>query len=236
MNSKVLTVVGIVVLGLGALAATTPGCGSSSGGAGDFASVCAQGCPTIVKCSGGVLTMSACLTSCTAKASCSNASAILAGSQKCVGMTDCTAAGACAAANIPDCATGAGGSTSAGSAGSMSAGNAGSTGSAGSTGGAGSTGSAGSTTGGGGQGGGAGLLGTAGNFGIAGVGGTTCDTACMKADACCKALPGANAANCTFKMMCDAATAANMSQIVSGCNFILTEAAALGANAPAACK
>jgi hypothetical protein len=243
MRNKLLTLVGMFMVGLGALAATTQGCGGSSGpSAADINAVCTQGCKTEVMCIAG-LTMDSCVSRCTSGvktgsgASCSNSDAIVSAAKTCAAMTDCTALETCFL-GLPKCMTGSGGST--GSAG-QTAGGAGSTGSAGSTvtGGAGSTGSAGITGGGGVFGGGgifggAGIFGTGGNFGIAGVGGTTCDTACTKADACCKALPGANAANCTFKANCDAAT--DMTTAVKDCNGVLETASLLGANEPAACK
>jgi hypothetical protein len=60
-------------------------------------------------------------------------------------------------------------------------------------------------------------------------------TAGTKAEACCKALPGANPASCTFVSQCESA-GANQAQVVQACNGILQTAALLGASTPAACK
>jgi len=238
MRNKLLTLVGMFMVGLGALAATTQGCGGSSGpSAADINSICTQACKTEVSCSMGFLTMDGCVSTCTSGAktsagtSCSNTDAIVSGAKTCAAMTDCTKLATCFEA-LPKCMTGSGGST--GSAG-HTAGGAGSTGSAGITGSGGLTGGAG-IFGTGGNFGGAGIFGTGGNFGIAGIGGSTCATACTKADACCNALPGAQAGDCTFKADCDAAATADMANQVMACNALLQTAGILGANEPAACK
>ncbi|HTA18681.1 MAG TPA: hypothetical protein VK989_05285, partial [Polyangia bacterium] len=69
--------------------------------------------------------------------------------------------------------------------------------------------------------------------------GTTCDTACKKADACCKGAAAAgqgDASQCTFQTDCDGVPAADQLTLVSLCNQLLTEEAMLGANAPTGCK
>jgi hypothetical protein len=245
MTNKMFTVLGVFVAGLGLLAATTQGCGGSGGGTGtagnnggtgsvstaQITALCMMICdkeatcnnlpalaaPCKANCSGGAggatgTSISGFMTSCpslTADQAFSKASACVSGT--CAALDDCLG-------NICPGASGAAGTS----------GGAGTSGSAGTSGGAGTSGSAGTS-------GGAGTSGSAGVFGGAGTAGSTCATACAKADACCVALEGSSA-NCQFKMECDAATSANMTQIVQACNQILQGAAAAGAAAPAACK
>ncbi|HVU52996.1 MAG TPA: hypothetical protein VHL80_20075 [Polyangia bacterium] len=251
MPNKLMTLVGIFVLGLGALAATTQGCGggSSAPSAADIASVCNQACTTEVGCSMGLLTMDACVSTCTSGAktaagtTCSNTDAIVAAAKQCAAMTNCAALGACFS-TLPKCATGSGGST--GSAGHAASGTAGVTVTGGAgitvTGTGGVTGGGGITiTGGGGITitGGGGVLGTGGLTGA----GTTCATACVKADACCNALGAADAGvgMCMYKSTCDLApTAQDMSNYVLQCNGFLIGAPAIaeieGITVPDACK
>jgi hypothetical protein len=110
-------------------------------------------------------------------------------------------------------------------------------GGAGTGGGAGAGGGAGSG-GGAGTGGGAGFggfAGTGGFTGAAGQGGATCDTACVKADACCNAIPAA-AGQCTMKADCDDTPAADKGTAVQGCNAFLAAAPFIANPTPAACK
>jgi len=75
--------------------------------------------------------------------------------------------------------------------------------------------------------------------GTAGTAGSTCDTACTKADSCCQAINAATNAGqtCTFLTDCNSANAgADKMDAVSNCNLELQVSAAFGASQPAACK
>jgi hypothetical protein len=232
MSKNVISMLGAAVVGVVLVGSATQGCGGSSGGAGDLPSLCNQGCTQEIKC-GAPLSMSDCVTSCEKEASCSNVDAIVAAGQKCLGITDCTALATCGS-NIPDCvSSGSAGASGGGTAGSSGNGTAGTSG--GGTAGASGGGTAGASGGGtaGASGGG-----TAGSSGT--PGGTTCDTACAKADACANAIAvliHADAGAGSLKALCDSQSAADQVSTVAGCNMILSSAATMaGAALPAACK
>jgi hypothetical protein len=230
MGNRLFTTVGALVLGLGILAATTQGCGSNSGtpSAADINAVCNKGCMTGVRCSAGFLTMDQCVAKCTSGAksstgaTCKNLDAIVAKANSCANMTDCTAFAMCFN-GFPECDT---------------------SGAAGNGGGAGTSGGAGTT--------GAGGFNFDGGFPFDAnafdggfspdAGGSTCATACVKADSCCNALTAAGvtgADNCDLKATCDGA-GANASSVVAGCNGYLLSASfvatAQGKTVPDACK
>jgi len=202
---------GAAVVGLVLVGSATQGCGGSSGGSGDLATACNNACPTIVRCSGGIETMAKCLTDCNAQASCTNVSAIISAGEKCEGMSDCTAVAQCSQ-SVPDCIKGGGtaGASGGGTAGASGGGTAGASG--------------------------GGTAGTSGTM----PGGTTCDTACAKADACAAAVSALSHTDAgiggSLKTECDAQSAADQLSTVAACNMILSEAAMLGAVEPAACK
>jgi hypothetical protein len=225
MSKNVISMLGAAVVGLVLVGSATQGCGGSSS---DPASVCNTACTKAVSCSMGTVTMSTCVSGCEAQTkdssgqSCSNSDAILSAFQKCGAMSDCTAAVTCAETTIPKCA---GTSGSAGTSGT-----AGTSGSAGASGG-GTAGTSGGGTAGASGGGTAGTSGTS--------GGTTCDTACAKADLCANALAvlvHTDAGTGSLKTLCDSQSAADQLSTVSTCNMILSSAAMAGAAEPAACK
>jgi hypothetical protein len=225
MSKNVVSMLGAAIVGIVLVGSATQGCGGGGGGAGDLSSQCTQGCTQEVKCSGGFLSMSACVTDCEKAASCSNVDAIVAAGQKCLGITDCTALATCGS-NIPDCvSSGSAGASGGGTAGMSGGGTAGASG--GGTAGASGGGTAGASGG-----------GTAGASGT--PVGTTCDTACAKADACANAIAvliHADAGAGSLKALCDSQSAADQVSTVAGCNMILSSAATMaGAALPAACK
>ena len=212
MSNKMLSVVGALVAGLGFLAATTQGCGSSGSSSADIAASCNKGCKTGVMCSGGLLTMDECVQNCEKGAQsssgtqCKNNDAIVSKAMSCADMTDCTAFISCSE-SIPKCDT---------------SGAAGSNGGAGTSGGAGSTGS-----GGPGSGGSTGSAGTS--------GGGDCTTTCAKAQTCCTALIGTfggDAGSCQYDnaSLCSAQAGTSGLQ---ACQSVLTSGAQLN---PTACK
>jgi hypothetical protein len=223
MSSKVISVVGAVLFGVVLLATTTQGCGGGSSG-GNPRVTCEKSCDKIAECTGFTQGVAQCKSNCA-----QTASGGATGTQNaCPGMTaaqlsakaDTCLAMSCdvlldCLANICPTATGAGGAT--GAAGRSA------------------TGAAGSTTGAAGFAFDGSIPGFDGGFvGAAGSAGSTCATACTKADTCCKAFPGANPADCTYKADCDAAS--DMASEVMVCNLFLQTSAVLGASQPAACK
>ncbi len=223
MSKNVISMLGAAVVAVVLVGSATQGCGGSSGGAGDLASLCNQGCTQEMKC-GVPGSVSNCVATCEKEASCSNVDAIVAAGQKCLGITDCTALDTCGM-NIPDCVMGSAGS-SGGTAGTSGGGTAGTSG--GGTAGASGGGTAGTSGG-----------GTAGTSGTSA--GTTCDTACKKADDCTKAIDAiaghADASTTSLQASCDSAGATDQAMIVETCNSYLTSfASLLGAQEPAVCK
>lgn len=247
MSNKIISVLGVLAAGLGLLAATTQGCGGGSS-SGSFVDTCNMICDKEASCNPQIVALTPgfaaqCKSSCASSAN-GGSTGTKGVMSSCPGVSTDQAiakanmcfAGSCD--NLDSClgAICPGGSGTAGSTGTAGHGTAGTTGGGGSSGAAGSTGGAGSTgaagfTGGAGFGFDGGLLGTA------GTAGSTCDTACTKADSCCHALNAATdgGQSCTFKMDCDSA-GANSAQAVTACNAELELIALLGANEPAACK
>jgi len=238
MSNKIISVLGVLAAGLGLLAATTQGCGGSSS-SGTVVNTCNMLCDKEASCNPQIATLmpgfvAQCKSSCSSSAN--------GGSSGTGSMTSCpgvTADQAVAKANT--CIAGACDNllsclgmicpSASGTAGtSGTAGSTGAAGHGGSSGSAGSTGAAGFT-------GGAGFGFDGGLLGAAGTAGSTCDTACTKADACCHAVNALSdgGQSCTFMMTC-ANAGANTAQAVAGCNAELELTALLGASQPAACK
>ncbi|HEX4403718.1 MAG TPA: hypothetical protein VH560_02750 [Polyangia bacterium] len=203
-------IVGVVLVG-----SATQGCGGSSGpSAADISSACNKACATELKCFPGVLTMDTCVSDCMKGAesqtgsTCTNQAAIVSAAEACANMTDCTALATCET-NLPKCeGGGTAGASGGGTAGASGGGTAGASG-----------------------GGTAGASGTS-------PGGTTCDTACAKADACSAAISAlihADAGTGSLKTLCDGQSAADQVSTVAGCNMVLTQAAAIPGT-PAACQ
>lgn len=251
MSNKIISVLGVLAAGLGLLAATTQGCGGSSS-SGNVVDTCDKLCDKEASCNPAIVALmpgfaAQCKSSCASSAnggstgskgvmtSCpgvttdqaiAKANTCLAGT--CDNLDSCLGA-ICPGGSGTAGTSGTAGSTgAAGHAGSSGSGNAGSTGAAGFTGGAGF----------GFDGGFAGFGLDGGFLGTAGTAGSTCDTACTKAQACCialGALTDGGSSDCTLKMDCDNA-GANMAQAVASCNAELQVSAILGPNQPAACK
>src|SRR5450432_3385561 len=117
MSKKVISMLGLLLMGLGFFAATTNGCGggSSAGSPSDIAAICNKGCMNGVKCSPGS-TMDSCVLACekgaqsTTGGACTNMDAIIAKAKQCADITVCADLITCDLA-IPKCQTGSAGST-----------------------------------------------------------------------------------------------------------------------------
>jgi hypothetical protein len=218
-----MKVFGAMVVGAAFIAATSQGCGGGSSGT-NTVDLCNRLCTKTVECAGGFITLDQCKAQCTSETMssggqrCTNEAAIVSKVNECLAKPDCPMFIQCGM-TVPECA-----GSSSGAAGTGSSGAGGTTGAAGSS----STGAAGFTFDGSVPFDASGLLGSGGSAG------STCGTACVKAEACCKALPGANPASCNFVAQCNAAT--NPDQIVQACNGVLQTSAFFGAQQPAACK
>jgi hypothetical protein len=239
MSKNVISMLGAAIVGVVLVGSATQGCGGGGGASSaDVAAACTNLCNKEASCNPAEAAL--------IKASCmSGCSNTAAGGSSGTGtsMTDCpglsesdaiTKVNACANGTCDAldgclgaiCPSGGTAGTSAGSTAGTSGG-----GTAGTSGG----GTAGTSGGGTAGTSGGGTAGTTGN-----PGGTTCDTACAKADACANAvavLSHSDAGSGTsLKTGCDSQSAADQVSTVSACNMILSEAAMLGAIEPTACK
>jgi hypothetical protein len=215
MSNKVISVLGALIVGATFLGGATQGCGG--GGGTNYVDLCNRGCQKTVECSMGFVTDAQCKNTCmmqtmsTGGQRCTNEAAIVSKFNECLGMAACDAFLACLG-TLPACqgaGTGAAGTSATGGAGRTGTGAAG-TGAAGTS----ATGAAGTSA-----------------TGAAGTAGSTCATACTKADACCMA---AGQQACGLKAACDGA-GADSAQYVSICNQFLAGVAS-NPQAPAACK
>ena len=241
MSNKAISVLGVLAAGLGLLAGTTQGCGGGNSSA-SFTDTCNMVCDKEASCNPQFAAgVSACKNNCASSASdaststsvmnsCPNMSQdqVIAKANSCIAGS-CTALLGCLESICPSGNTGADGGAGAGMAGTTGAGTTGTSGAGTGVDGAGTAGTVGAA--------GAGT-GGAGGAGGSASGGTTCDTACTKADACCLAatagMPDAGQA-CMFEADCVAA-GANTSSVVMLCNQLLQSEANLGPATPAACK
>lgn len=219
MSSKVMKVFGVLMVGAAFMTGAIQGCGGGSSGT-NIADLCNRTCTKVVECAGGFITLEQCKTECNSDMgggrTCTNESAIVAKVNECLAKPDCATFAACGE-TVPDCQSPTSGAAGTG------AGAGGTTGTAGT----GSTGAAGFQFDGSVPFDASGLLGSGGSAG------TSCATACTKADACCAAVAGGT--NCAFKSSCDTA-GANQAQTVQICNAFLNSTVGLGAQQPAACK
>jgi hypothetical protein len=245
MSKRVISVLGALSLTVVALASTTQGCGGGGGASSaDVTAACENLCNKEATCNPAEATLikASCMTSC------SNTAA--GGSTGSTSMTDCpgvsesdaiSKANACAAGTCdallsciesicPSNASGGAGTGSTGAAGGVGTGSTGSAGTG--AGSAGTTGTAGT---------GAGSAGTTGAGGFAfpdgGTSfGTTCATACAKADACCAAVnaEAGTTTACNFLTECNSAPT-ETATFVAICNETL-DGVDTSPAAPAACK
>src|SRR5438105_2687074 len=195
MSNQLISVLGGVLIAIGAAAIGLQACSSKSSGNGPAGTtaLCNQACDKAGACFGdaGASIAAQCKASCNdpAKQNCTNQAAITTKANECLAIADCDPYLQCIQ-SIPDCQ---GGSTATGT------GAAGSSGTTTTTGAGGATGSGGSGP------------------------GATC-AACTKSDACCIAI-GGTADQCSDAAACDAETGQNCDDIIQGCTFLLQAAA-----------